>query len=236
MPIGVITNNPGNLTTFGPNSFIYPGQTGNYSANGLTYAVFPDAHTGASALTDYLNRNTGNYSSLSDFGKAYSGGDPNWTTNVATSLGVSTSTPPNTINVNSLGAAIQNAEGNNGLGNLFNTGSGNSGDPYAVQTASGPIGGPGANASQTVGSSPGTVAGSSTGGSGDQTTALTGLDNLAAVGQKFLSFFTIQNWERGAFVFLGIALALIAVAVLIFENKTVQETTARVAKVAATVA
>lgn len=75
--IGVQNDNPGNLTVFGPNSFLYAGQTGVSSANGLYYAVFPDAQTGWNALVNYVSTHINNgWNTLGGFVSHYLG-NPN---------------------------------------------------------------------------------------------------------------------------------------------------------------
>lgn len=67
--------NPGDLTVFGPQSFLYPGQTGVFaSPNGLYYAQFPDAQTGTNALVDYVQRHVSNgWTNLNQFVFGYLG-------------------------------------------------------------------------------------------------------------------------------------------------------------------
>lgn len=77
MPVGSRINNPGNLTVTGPNSFLYAGQTGVYSANGLYYAQFGTAQAGADALTSYIQRHVNNgWNTLSRFTGGYLNGTP----------------------------------------------------------------------------------------------------------------------------------------------------------------
>lgn len=235
MTLGVSLNNPGNLTVNGPNSFLYSGQSGVHSANGLYYAVFPDAQTGASALTSYITRNAGNYSSLSSFGNTYSGGDSNWINNVANYLGVSPSASPSSLNVNQFAAAITNAEGNNGVGNVFGGGSTSNGlsaafDPNNNTVYTGPISQ--SSIDKLIG-----VGESVTGSQSNTTDALTGLTSLSNTISNAVktsaSLFQLNTWERAAFIILGIGLVVIAVTVLIVENKTVQQAATKVAQGAA---
>lgn len=83
------TNNPGDLKI---------GDVGNGTINGIT--VFGSQQSGMDALNNQINLMTSGKSSvytpnetLSQIGDTWSGGDPNWAKNVASSLGVSTSTP-----------------------------------------------------------------------------------------------------------------------------------------------
>lgn len=137
MPLGVTLNNPGNLTVTGPNSYVYAGQTGVQSANGLFYAVFASAQDGANALITWLQNNIGSNDATSlttpsELTSYYLNGSFGPLTNTAnnpnannylTSLEQSTGLGPNgsltSVPINTIAAGIQKAEGNMGLGNLF---------------------------------------------------------------------------------------------------------------------
>ena len=84
-------NNPGDLTA----SFGYPTLGVAISAGVLKFKNCSDGwnalYAQLSAIVNGQSRYTTN-TTLADFGFAYSGGDPNWAKNVASDLGVDTST------------------------------------------------------------------------------------------------------------------------------------------------
>ncbi len=143
MALGVTTNNPGNLTVNGPNSFLYTGQTGVTFANNLYYAKFPDAQTGANALTEYLTSNIGtnNDTSLTTptqlanyylNGPNSNGGNldapvqgtaanpygANWLNTVLQYAGLQPNSQIKSSDIPNIAKGIQAAEGNNALGGL----------------------------------------------------------------------------------------------------------------------
>lgn len=113
------TNNPGNLEATRAGAINYPGQTGTYSANGVNYAVFPDASTGYNALVDYIQRHVASgWSTVQQFVYGYLGtstpnqANPypaNYLSTVENTSGISGAIG---TNYNALAQGIVRAEGN----------------------------------------------------------------------------------------------------------------------------
>lgn len=209
-------NNPGNLTVNRPGQILYPGQTGTMSANGLTYAVFPNAQSGFNALVDYIRRHTQNGSTTIGSFISHYLGTPGLTADaananprgyagtVARAVGGdlnSIITPSNYIQV-----ARGIAQGEGGF--------------HGIEGLTGNIG-----AGDILGS----------GGSSINTPS-PNANLLSAVG----NFFRVETQERIVAVTLGVVLIAIALGVMLLNSKTVQENViqpvVKAAKTAAVVA
>lgn len=263
MAVGVKTNNPGNLTVTGPNSILYPGQTGVYQANGLNYAVFPDPQTGANALLNYLGNNVGQTPDLlttpSQLAGYYLNGDPDsiqptaanpnpssWLTTITKALGIGANDQIPAGSNNVIAGAIQKAEGNTALGNLFSS-------PLPGSSVVDSIGSSVSNLASNIVSGAETALGIGSGPTLGDILGMTNssgskLNNPAALGSSgtnssttssngILSFisnlFSLNTGERVIAVIVGGGLILITITILIAENKTVQQTVSKVAAVAA---
>lgn len=252
MAVGVNTNNPGNLTVSSPNSLIYPGQTGVYSANGLNYAKFATPQDGANALATYLNNNVGTDSANSlstpnELASYYLNGSfdglkstsanpnaSNWAATISKALGIGPNDKIPAGSTSTIAGAIQMAEGNQALGKLnyglpgqsisdtgdnsFLTALNTFGDGVAhflgIPTLEDKASSQGGQAAPT-GQSP---------NNGDQAK-----DPISAFLDFLTNLFSINTGERVTAIIIGSGLVLVALTILISENKTVQQVAARVA-------
>lgn len=190
-------NNPGDLTVTGPNSLLYPGQTGVYaSPNGNYYAKFDDPQSGTNALLDYIQRHAVPGMSSSDFASFFLNGSTGpvtntpdnphattWLSAIDNALGLRPGDPITSRNPSDIGAAIAQAEGTASV--------------YADPN----------NPSYT----------GSTEGSNAKTTSGGFLGGLGSLINAAVSIFQRGFAERATATILGGVLILLAIAAMIFS-------------------